>query len=477
MIGAYCTLLFVAALFAWLLWRKDHEVHDLRREVEAMGEENDIVLDFMHKIVSEVASGADKKKVFLRILRSVTLACGATSACIYERNSRNMLVAVESEGLFPPQREINPLLLKSAESRAELIDKILKGEELEPCEGIIGQAAETGEPVFIKRAERSARIIVHKDPALRITSIMAIPMMFRGEFYGVLALANPIGGGFFSDLDFSIACSIADQSALSIYSINALSQLVEKRQMDSDLSLAKSVQSYILPSSLFSAYGFDTAAEYIPQRQVGGDFYDTFDLGGGKIGAVVGDVSGKGVSAAIIMAIYQTAFRFLVRQFSTPAETLKALNREMVVAMRSDMFVTMVYAIFDSVKNKAVVARAGHEKPLVFSAETQKAELVKSKGIAIGIVGSVIFDAAIRDVELDFREGDVMMFYTDGVNEAVNPEGEEFSTSRLKDLFEKSAAQPAEIINETITREVAKFACKSRPTSDDFTLLAVKRAK
>ena len=477
MIAAYCILFFVAAVFALVLWFKDREVHDLKRELEAMGEENDIVLDFMHKIVSEVASGADKKKVHRRILRSVTLACGATSACIYEKNSRNMLAAAESEGLFPPQREINPQLLKSATSRADLIDKILKGEELEPYEGIIGQAAETGEPVFIKRAGSSARVVHHKDASLRITSIMAIPMVFRGEFYGVLALANPIGGGAFSSLDFSIACSIADQSALSLYSINAFTQLVEKKQIDHDLSLAKSVQSYILPESLFAAYGFDAAAEYIPQQQIGGDFYDTFDLGGGKIGAVVGDVSGKGVTAAIIMAICQSNLRFLVRQYSTPSETLKALNREMVVAMRSDMFVTMVYAIFDSAKNKAILARAGHEKPLLFSAKAGKSEFVKSKGIAIGMVDSEIFDKSISDVECDFCEGDVMMLYTDGVNEAVNPQGEEFSAERLRALFEAHSSSPAEKINETITREVAKFACKSRPTKDDFTLLAIKRRK
>lgn len=473
--GAYCTVLVFAILFAWMLWRKDKEVHDLRKELESVGEENDIVLDFMHKIVAEVASGADKHSVYLRILRSITLACGATSACIYERNSKNNLVAVESDGLFPPQREINPLMLKTARSRADFIDKILKGEELEPYEGIIGQASESGEPVFIKRAESSARVVNHKDAALRITSIMAIPMMFRGEFYGVLALANPIGGEYFSDLDFSIACSIADQSALSLYSINAFNQLVEKSKMDSDLTLAKSVQSYILPEKLYSINGFDSAARYMPQQKVGGDFYDTFDLGSGKIGAVIGDVSGKGVSAAIIMAICQSKLRYLASRYSSPSETLKALNSEMVVAMRSDMFVTMVYAIFDTTKNKVSIARAGHEKPLVFSAEAGVADFVKSKGIAIGMVSSEIFDCAIYDVERPFGVGDVMMLYSDGVTEAVNPDGEEFSTGRLKNVLEKTASLAADEINEFVTREVAKFSCKSRPTDDDFTLLTIKR--
>ena len=137
----------------------------------------------------------------------------------------------------------------------------------------------------------------------------------------------------------------------------------------------------------------------------------------------------------------------------------------------------MVYAIFDSAKNKAVIARAGHEKPLFYSAKTGAADFVNSRGIAIGMVGADKFDAAISDVELDFCEGDAMMFYTDGVNEAVNPEGEEFSARRLKGIFEKSAAKSAEQLNETITRAIAGFACKSRPTDDDFTLLSVRRGK
>ncbi len=475
MTGAYFTVLVFAIIFAYLLWRKDKEVRELRKELEAVGEENDIVLDFMHKIVTEVASGADKRSVHLRFLRSVTLACGATSACIYERNSKNNLVAVESEGLFPPQREINPLLLKNAKSRAALIEEILKGEELQPYEGIIGHASENGEPIFIKRAESSARVVNHKDAALKITSIMAIPMMFRGEFYGVLALANPIGGECFSDLDFSIACSMADQSALSLYSINAFNELVEKSKIDSDLTLAKSVQSYILPEILCNINGFDSAALYLPQQKVGGDFYDTFDLGQGKIGAVIGDVSGKGVAAAIIMAICQAKLRYLAEKYSSPAETLKALNAEMVVAMRSDMFVTMVYAIFDTTKNNVVIARAGHEKPFVFSSESGTSEFVKSKGIAIGMVPSEIFDGAIYDVERKFNVGDIMMLYSDGVTEAVNLDGEEFSTSRLKNLVEKSKSLSAAEINEAVVQQVAKFSCKSRPTDDDFTLLTIRR--
>lgn len=464
-----------AAAAAALFVRARRKIAAMRDELAASAEEGEIVLDFMHKIVTDVGSGADKSALYSRILRTVTLGCGATSACIYERNERGAMKAVACEGAFPPQREISPSEILSAPSRAALIGRVLKGEELEPREGVIGEAASSGKPVFIKNAESSARVVNHKDASLKITSLMALPMSFRNEFYGVLAIANPIGGGAFSDSDFSVARSIADQAALSLYNISAFSQLVEKSKLDSDLSLASSVQSYLLPETLPGAEGCELAAKYIPQQKVGGDFYDSFSLPGGKVGAVIGDVSGKGISAAILMALCQTKLRYIARESASPSQALKALNREMLPSMRSDMFITLVYAVIDPASGTISIARAGHEKPIVYSASRGSADFVKSRGAAVGMVSSEIFDAKIEDVEIPFERGDMLVLYTDGVTEATNPEGEEFTTGRLCGIVSRLGSSPAGDLNEAIIAEVLAFAQKGRPDEDDFTLLSVRR--
>lgn len=476
MIPAFLAGFIFACAIGFFLMRSAYEqVSKMRLKLEASAEESEIVLRFMHEIVTDVGEGADKGRIYERILRTLTLACGASCACVYEKNTAGRLVAVANIGMFPPQREIPPVVLRSISSRAEMFDKILKGEELEPHEGVIGEVFVSKKALLIKNATASARVVNHKDPALKITSIMAIPMIFRDEFYGVVAVANPIGGEYFGDSDFSIACSIADQSALSLYNISAFNQIVEKNKLDFDLGLASSVQSYLLSECLKDSNGCEFAAKYIPQQKVGGDFYDTFDLGGGKMAAVIGDVSGKGVSAAILMAICMTNLRYLAAAESSPCEVLKALNKKMIDVLRSDMFVTIVYAVIDVKNNCARLARAGHEKPILYSKRGGSATFINSKGPAVAMMRPEIFDSLIGDVEVPFEPGDTLLLYTDGVTESCNSSGEEFSNKRLINILNANSQLGAAELNERILSSVNEFTGEQKPTKDDFTILTIKR--
>lgn len=476
MIFGFWAGFIVACAIGFFLMRSAYsQVSKMRYELELASEESEIVLRFMHEIVTDVGQGADKSKIYARILRTLTLACGANCACIYEKNSSGRLFAAANIGMFPPQREIPPVVLRSISSRAEMFDKILKGEELEEHEGVIGEVFSSRKPLLIKNAEASARVVKHKDPSLKITSLMVVPMIFRDEFYGVIAVANPIGGEYFGSSDFSIACSIADQSALSLYNISAFKQIVEKNKLDFDLSLASSVQSYLLSECLKESNGCEAAAKYIPQQKVGGDFYDTFELEDEKIGAVIGDVSGKGVSAAILMAICMTNLRYLAAGVDSPSEVLRMLNKKMVDGLRSDMFVTIVYAIIDCKKQTLRLARAGHEKPIVYSNLERAAKFVESKGPAVAMMRSDIFDSLISDVELPFKAGDTLLLYTDGVTESINSSGEEFSNKRLINILGANPDLPAADLNEKILAAVNEFTGEEKPTRDDFTILTIKK--
>lgn len=467
---------FATCVIGFFIMRSAYsQVAKMRYELELSAEESDIVLRFMHEIVTDVGEGADKAKIYERILRTLSLACGANCACIYEKNESGRLFVAANLGMFPPQREIPPVVLRSITSRAEMFEKILKGEELEEHEGVIGEVFFSKKPLLIKNAEASARVVKHKDAALKITSLMVIPMIFRDEFYGIIAVANPIGGEYFGDSDFSIACSIADQSALSLYNISAFNQIVEKNKLDFDLTLASSVQSYLLSRNLVDIKGYEFAAKYIPQQKVGGDFYDTFDLGGGKIGVVIGDVSGKGISAAILMALCMTNLRYIAQGISSPSDALKILNKKMIDSVRRDMFITLVYAIIDSKSGTVKLARAGHEKPAMYSAKSASIDYIKSKGPAVAMVMPEIFDAAISDVEIPFEKDDILLLYTDGVTEALNQKGEEFSSERLTKVFSENSKLSAPALNDKIEDAVREFAGVKTPQKDDFTILTIKR--
>ena len=242
------------------------------------------------------------------------------------------------------------------------------------------------------------------------------------------------------------------------------------------MRLASSVQRYLLPENLPEIPGLEFAVKYLPQQLIGGDFYDFFKLPSGKIGVVIGDVSGKGISAAILMALCQTKLRYIASTGKSPAQTLKILNSEMVRAMRSDMFITIIYAILDPSSGEAKFARAGHEPPLLARAGSDgPAVPVKSRGMALGMVSEELFDSVIEDASFEMGPGDVLALYTDGLTEAADPRGTEFSAKKLAETVSTLRSRNANDLNEEIIKSVETFMAPEKKYGDDLTLLTVKK--
>lgn len=147
---------------------------------------------------------------------------------------------------------------------------------------------------------------------------MVVPLIFRGQLSGVLAVANPISGRAFTDTEFSLAKSLGEQCALALQNAEAVSALLMRNKLEFDLRLASSIQRYLLPENLPQTDSLEFAVKYLPQQLIGGDFYDFFKLPHGKIGVVIGDVSGKGIPAAILMALCQTKLRYIAMSLANP---------------------------------------------------------------------------------------------------------------------------------------------------------------
>ena len=463
-------LLAAAAVIA-LLVKRNHDFYVWREELDRLRDEKNIVIEFLHKTAEDI-SGANKPKLYERIVRATAISCGAMSACVYEKQPDGKLRAKAVEGLFPPQSR--KIAKQSGDQlRTKFLENALVDEVLEPQEGIVGFVASEGESVLVKNGDKDNRVMRHGDDSLKIKSFIAVPIMFSGKLYGVLAAANPISGKAFSETDFSLARSLGEQAGLALHNLESVSALILKNKMESDLKLASSVQQYLLPQIPADTNKLQFAVKYVPQQLIGGDFYDFIDLPDGKLGIVIGDVSGKGASAAILMAICQTKLRYIARENAAPSKTLKKLNAEMVDSMRTDMFITMIYAVVDRNAAHITLARAGHEPALLHRSDSAVAEKIKSGGMALGMVQPEIFDETIEDISFDFGKGDVFTLYTDGVTEAATPDGEEFSTARLAATTSALAQNDAAKINTDTIAELEHFT-KNSVYPDDLTLLTVK---
>lgn len=444
-------------------------------ELDRLREERQVIIDFLHRSADDIGSGANREKIYKRTVRATALSCGAMSACVYEKTADGKLVAKACEGLFPPQtKKIGRR--KNGELRAKYIEDALMAETIEPNEGILGEVAASGRGVLIKDALKDPRIIKHDDESLKIRSFMVVPLIFRGQLSGVLAVANPISGRAFTDTEFSLAKSLGEQCALALQNAEAVSALLMRNKLEFDLRLASSIQRYLLPENLPQTDSLEFAVKYLPQQLIGGDFYDFFKLPHGKIGVVIGDVSGKGIPAAILMALCQTKLRYIAMSGKSPAQTLCLLNSEMVHAMRSDMFITIIYLVIDPKSGEAKFARAGHEPPLLARADSDEAaQPLKSSGMALGMVSEELFDEVMEDASFKMNSGDVLVLYTDGLTEAANPEGGEFTAKKLAQTISTLCSRNANDLNDEIIKSVESFMGPGNKYGDDLTLLTVKK--
>ncbi|MBF8297230.1 MAG: hypothetical protein HW389_3775, partial [Bacteroidetes bacterium] len=205
--------------------------------------------------------------------------------------------------------------------------------------------------------------------------------------------------------------------------------------------------------------------------EVGGDYYDFIALGPEKLGVVIGDVSGKGVSAAFYMAEVKGIFQSLSRVAETPRDLLLRANEALVDSLERKAFISLLYAIFDVSRSRVVLARAGHCPMIHISGE--HAEMVRPTGLGLGLTHEAIFEEATEETTIGLKSGDICIFYTDGLSESRNSEGEEFGYDRIVNVALHGRNNSAETIKNSILQEVRNYTGNSS-YGDDMTLVVVK---
>jgi sigma-B regulation protein RsbU (phosphoserine phosphatase) len=245
-----------------------------------------------------------------------------------------------------------------------------------------------------------------------------------------------------------------------------LAELERKRQ---ELKIAHEIQQSFLPDAIPLLKGFDLAALNLPAREVGGDFYDFIPIAEDKIGVTIADVSGKGVPAALFMALSRTVVRTNARGNPSVAEVIEAANSSISADSKSGMFVTLFYAILDLKARMLTYVNAGHNPPALFRALSSDIIMLKARGIALGALDEIVLEE--RTMQLD--RGDTVVFYTDGVTEAVNEREEQFGEERLVALITECHGLAAGALVERIKSEVLAF-CGTAPQFDDITVMVLK---
>lgn len=290
------------------------------------------------------------------------------------------------------------------------------------------------------------------DEAVMVVRETAVPMIASNTF-GMLVFA------------FMISNLMREQKTASERD-EYLDELEKKRM---ELSIAREIQESFLPETVPEVEGFDLAAKSIPAKEVGGDFYDFVPVSGGRIGLVIADVSGKSVPAALFMVLARAIMRATATGNPGPSEAARRANDLIAADAKSGMFVTLFYGVLDPGSRTLRYVNAGHNPPAVLDGETGGITLLRTGGLAMGVMEGV--DMEEREIVL--CEADTVIFYTDGVIEATGEGLEQFGIERLVEVTRDNSHLPAADLVRKIAGEVVAFS-GDRPQFDDITLMVLK---
>jgi sigma-B regulation protein RsbU (phosphoserine phosphatase) len=338
-------------------------------------------------------------------------------------------------------------------------------------EGIAGWVVQHKVPLFIKDLQRDKRVVPAPGEISqqKPRSVLCIPLEAQGRILGVIEAVNCKKRAGFTEEDMELFIAFSSQAAVAVESARVHARLLEQQRVAQELQIAHQIQQNFLPSTFPELQGARFFARTIPAWETGGDFFDFVDIGSGRIGAVIGDVSGKGVPAALYMVKTLSAFRFYALSEKQPDKLLNRLNKNLFEYSTSGMFVTLIYAIIDAPARTISFAIAGH-LPIVWrKTSAKKTELIEgARGLPLGIDR----DARYELNTLTMQRGDLLFFYTDGIIEARNKAGATFGMHRLNRLLGKDKLSAEQAVKQVLYA-IARFS-RGAPQHDDLTALAVK---
>ena len=321
----------------------------------------------------------------------------------------------------------------------------------------------SNDEVIIRISEGKESEILH-----RMNCYLLMPLAHRSHLNGILCLGNKLTRTTFSAEDATLLSVLSDQIAIALENIDLYKEKLEKQRMDEEISVAREIQRMLLPYQIPAGNNFEISAMNIPSKQVGGDYYDFIQWDEQHVGVAIGDISGKGIPGAILMSNLQATFRASAWKALGPAEIMKKVNNQLSHTTSSEKYATFFYGILDAGKLTFTFTNAGHNYPIIKKHDGKYCHLTDG-----GLIVGVQPDFDYEETTIHLEPGDTMVFYTDGITEALNPATEEFGEKKLLSLILHSTYRTAEELRTHIYEEVTRFTC-GESQYDDLTLIVLR---
>jgi len=416
----------------------------------------------------------DKLRMLLDITKTISRSLDLQEVLNLVMETLDSLIPYDAAGIFvlqcldPDQVPVGeePCTFKAEAVRGYDIDE-LSDLHLKLGEGFIGSVALSGQPIISHDVRTDPVYINARD---RTRSEMVAPIISNDEVIGVFDLESDELNAY-SDDDLDVLMLLASQVAIIIEKVVLHEQMIENKRLQGQLEVARQVQLELLPPKDPEVPGYDISAYNYPSEEVSGDYYDWVRIYDDEIAIVIADVSGKGVPAAILMAFLRASLRAATHIGYATNISMAKVNYLLWESIERHQFVTAFHGILDASNRTLSYSNAGHNPPLLLKANGE-ARLIEHGEIPLGMFRETRY----HEYHLLIEPGDVLVLYTDGVTEALSPDGVEFGRDRLMQAVKENAGQPARELIASLEMAVLTWTANAG-ANDDVTFFVIKALK
>jgi serine phosphatase RsbU (regulator of sigma subunit) len=375
--------------------------------------------------------------------------------------------AVPADRCMIMMREEKSPELKVAVAR--LRNRVGEVGEIRISRSVIDEVVTNGKSVLTSDAQADPRFAGGTVMLQGVRSVLAVPLGVGANVFGIIYADSPLAEGRFTEDHLKVLTTLASVAAIRVENARLTEEQMERERLEREQQVASEIQQRFLPASAPIVAGYELQGISFPCYEVGGDYYDFIQREGGKLVVALGDVSGKGTAAALLMSCLHAAIHAQADIHNSLAKTIGAVNRYLVESIPANRFVTLFYAELDPKNGALAFLNAGHNPPLIVHSGGTMEQLAAG-GLPLGIMPNADF----REGRTQLHYGDVLVIYSDGVSEATNPAGEEFGPTRLYEVVARNLDASAGGIRDRIESALTKF-CQGTPAADDITLVICKR--
>jgi len=400
-------------------------------------------------------------KVGVALLASVTLTE------TLEQIVSLVFEAVPADRCMIMMRDAKSPELKVAVAR--LRDRAGEVGEIRISRSVIDEVVTNGKSVLTSDAQADPRFAGGTVMLQGVRSVLAVPLGVGANVFGIIYADSPLSDARFTEDHLKVLTTLSSVAAIRVENARLTEEQMERERLEREQQVASEIQQRFLPAAAPHIEGYELQGISFPCYEIGGDYYDFIQRDNGNMVVALGDVSGKGTAAALLMSSLHAAIHAQADTHDSIVSTIQAVNKYLTESIPPNRFVTLFYAELNPELGRLTFLNAGHNPPLIVHAGGTMEQLA-SGGLPLGIMA----DAEFREGRTQLLPGDVLVIYSDGVSEAVNPTGEEFGPTRLYEVVARNLDASASGIRDRIESALTKF-CQGTPAADDITLVIVKR--